>query len=215
MKILITGGSTEIPIDQVRCISNKFKGKTGSQIADYFISYGHKVTLLSSAPDPYHNARLTCMRFRTFDDLASLMEQEIRSNKYDVVIHSAAVSDYKVGQVLVPQDQGLVPIDRSSKIPSSHSELYLKLIPTIKLIDQIRGPWGFQGKLVKFKLQVGISDDELINIAKRSVLASSADLIVANCYEWYKERAYIIGSDGSCDSIKRGNLPAELYRRLS
>jgi len=36
MKVLITAGSTNVMIDQVRCISNIFKGKTGNAIARFF-----------------------------------------------------------------------------------------------------------------------------------------------------------------------------------
>ena len=37
-------------------------------------------------------------------------------------------------------------------------------MPTEKIVDKIKGDWGFKGQLVKFKLQVGISDDELKNL---------------------------------------------------
>lgn len=60
------------------------------------------------------------------------------------------------------------------------------------------------GKLVKFKLQV----------AAKSRIASEAALIVANCLEWARERAYILGAD-RCETVARANLPEALYSRVT
>ncbi len=217
MRVLVTAGSTEIPIDRVRFISNGFKGKTGAKIARYFKSMGDEVTLLTSARRDEAAGEFfvkRSLRYRTFDELQGLMESEIRSGGYDAVIHSAAVSDYMVSQVLIKDGETLCPIDTTKKISSSYEKMYLELVPTKKLIDQIRMPWGFTGKLVKFKLQVGISDEELIAIARESLRVSRADFIVANCLEWSKERAYIIAADGSIDNVGRYDLPAALRGRL-
>lgn len=215
MKVLITSGSTMTPIDQVRGIDNIFKGKTGLQIASYFHVHGADVTLLSSGLCPTDKVLpFNHVPFKTFDDLAAAMEKEITNNKYRIIIHSAAVSDFKVSRVLRSQGDRLIPVDSSTKVSSSHQRLYLELEQTTKLVDQIRNPWGFSGKLVKFKLQVGISDTELIKIAKKSMADSGADFIVANCLEWYKERAYIIGKNGLCVNVSRQKLSEELFRRV-
>ena len=82
-----------------------------------------------------------------------------------------------VGRVLWPEQR------TDGKIGSSHDRLILELVPTEKLVDLIRNPWGFTGTLVKFKLQVGLTDDELLAIARKSMADSHADFIVANCLE--------------------------------
>lgn len=224
MNILITAGSTCVQIDQVRVISNIFKGRTGIEIARTAANLGHRVTILSSHqsgvsgqllrdPTRFYNP-ITLCRFRTFDELAELMEQKIRGENFDAVIHSAAVSDYKVASVM----DGEMPsaeVANGSKIGSDHQALWLKLVPTAKLVDKIRTPWGFKGKLIKFKLQVGISDEELIAIARRSRRDSEADIIVANCLEWAKEYAYIIGADGAAERVTRNSLPLALLARFS
>lgn len=223
MQILVTAGSTQIPIDQVRCISNIFRGKTGAAIARYFIQRDGAVTLLTSSADADDLLKLRqgltnkekdnfhILKYRTFDDLARLMEIEIRTDKYDVIIHSAAVSDYQISRVFT---DNLGTVEQNQKISSSHSKLYLELVPTIKLIDQIRRPWGFTGKLIKFKLQVGISDVELLAIAKKSRRDSEADLIVANCLEWSQDRAYIVNDKDQVESVERHNLPQTLAKAL-
>lgn len=214
MKILVTAGATQVQIDKVRVISNIFKGTTGSQIAQYFCNQNHQVTLLTSNPELVKGVdKLNCCKFKTFEDLATLMEKEITSGSYDVIIHSAAVSDYKSAGVFIEQSGQLQPLDASQKVSSSHEQLFVKLEPTYKLVDQIRQTWGFSGQLVKFKLQVGLSDEELIRIAQASRQDSSADWIVANCLEWAKFSAYIISAH-EVTRVSRLDLAAELYRRL-
>ncbi|MFA5186244.1 MAG: phosphopantothenoylcysteine decarboxylase [Patescibacteria group bacterium] len=224
MNILITAGSTCVQIDQVRVISNIFKGRTGIEIARAAANMGHRVTLLTSRGigatsqllreplSPSH--AITLCGFRTFDELSVLMEQKIRGEKFDAIIHSAAVSDYKVASV---RDGGrmLDADETGSKIGSGHGSLWLELVPTEKLVDKIRPVWGFKGTLVKFKLQVGIPDDELITIARKSRRDSEADIIVANCLEWAKEYAYIIGANDQAERVTRETLPYVLLRRLS
>lgn len=222
-RVLVTAGATVSPIDKVRQISNIFKGTTGSEIAKEFTSPIHEKSvsclLLTSDTQAWEifcdNLRVNVFNFRTFDELQLAMEHRIRNIPFDIIIHSAAVSDYRVSRVLVPEVIGLRPVDNSAKISSSYSKLYLELEPTVKIIDQIRRPWGFRGKLVKFKLQVGVSDKELIATARESMHASQADFIVANCLEWYRQRAYIIGVDGTVASVYRSDLAKELFRRLT
>ena len=245
MKILITAGSTQIPIDQVRCISNIFKGRTGTEIAVEAVQRGHKVTLLTSNPDlAYDNdidrngsyksmASLSnIISYKTYDQLLHDMEFEITKNKYDIIIHSSAVSDYYVEGTYWMQDEisncdsivcdGEISaqvlggrIDSSKKISSDNRELFLRLLPTEKIIDKIRSPWGFKGKLVKFKLQVGIDDDKLIHIAGRSMKNSQADIAVANCLEWSKERAFIIAANElwNCDPLSDEFVSTNVNRR--
>ncbi|MDO8669491.1 MAG: phosphopantothenoylcysteine decarboxylase [Candidatus Buchananbacteria bacterium] len=207
MKVLVTAGSTEVPIDKVRVISNIFGGRTGTAIAEYFFSQGDEVTLITSNPSLVKvlDSKLKVISFRTYDQLLESMSLEIITNNFDVIIHSAAVSDYYVSDVYVMGPDGsLVLVDKSKKISSAHSSLFLEMKPTLKIIDLIRKIWGFSGRLVKFKLEVGISDEELIAIAQKSREASEADLIVANCLEWSDRYAYIISESGSIRVSRKG-----------
>ncbi len=229
MKILVTGGSTQVMIDKVRCISNIFKGRTAWDIAiecgrNGFVEQKETYVKLLTSSTAYPTLTGYYIdeveRFKTYDELYALMEKEVTTGNYDVIIASAAVSDYFVEGTYVGAKipgieaaEGLVKIDSSKKISSTENELYLKLAPTKKIVDQIRNPWGFKGKLVKFKLQVGITDEELIDIATKSMIHSKADIIVANCLEWAKERAFIITAN-SVKSVTRSKLPEELLLTL-
>ncbi len=221
-KVLITAGNTTVPIDKVRSISNIFRGKTGASIAEYFAGVGYEVTLLTSNITIVKPTEgLTVMQYRTYDDLYRLMEEYITTKQFDVIIHSAAVSDYAV-EGMYSQVGGmhklegrpmleLTKLDSSGKVGSDHPELWMKLVPTEKIIDKIRQPWGFRGALVKFKLQVGMSDVELIDVATRSMAHSSANLIVANTLEDINTKAFIISANGNLPvTTNRRNLPAML-----
>lgn len=238
-KILVTAGNTAVPIDKVRSITNVFLGTTGTLIAMYLSNLGYKVTLLTSSehliylskltiiPDylqdfnrqaneyPYKPENLKVIPFITYDDLYKNMEQQICTGSFDAVIHSAAVSDYKVAGLAIINNNKLVKLDNSSKVSSNYQDLYLHLVPTEKIIDKIRNEWGFTGRLVKFKLQSGISDKELIKIATQSMLHSKADMIVANCKEWHKKYAYLIENNNKRPfKVERENLSYFIGRRL-
>lgn len=214
MKILITSGSTAMMIDKVRMISNVFKGKTGHAIAEHF-SKEHDVTLLTS--NKAHTLETgKVVYYKTYDELYDNMETMIKSEGYDVIVHSSAVSDYKAEGVYVDEATDeltrLVKLDSSKKISSEHDEMYIKLTQTRKIVDDIRD-WGFTGTLVKFKLQVGITDEELLDIAKKSRAHSDAEIIVANCLEWARDRAYIVTKDDVVDS-ERNDLPKWLMTAI-
>lgn len=239
MKILVTAGNTETPIDQVRAISNIFSGNTGTRIAVDAYRRGHSVTLLTSRPDAIArmdarpiesgtNWKVVC--YRTFEDLHRAMAAEILSEQYDAVIHVAAVSDYQVvGTYGVADDTAFHPatctwqshhrrarlVDAAAgKVKSNHDELWLRLKPTPKLVDLIRKPWGFDGVLVKFKLEVGIDEQELRTIAERSRIHSQADLIAANTLEGMHEWALIKEANHDFERIKRPQLADELLNRV-
>lgn len=222
-RMLVTAGSTAMMIDQVRKISNIFRGRTGWNIASHASTQGWMVTLLTSERPsreqlrPYSN--LSVRHYRTFDDLAELMEEEIRHRTPEAIIHSAAVSDYRpVGLWQLDADRQLKGVTRTGqvagKVSSAHERLFLELVPSEKLVDQIRQPWGFDGVLVKFKLQVDMSDQELLAIANRSRQHSDADLMVANCLEWASAYAYIIDRSGEAVRVERPNLPVKLLEYI-
>lgn len=234
MRVLVTAGNTMTMIDSVRGITNIFRGRTGHQIADQMRDAGHEVILLTSSPDlvrshPIADAvaegTLTVIAYKTYDELLTKMEYAVKNSRFDLIVHSAAVSDYKVVGTYVPCDPSESPyvgpmrfvikmLEKIGKISSSHKRLFLELVPTEKIIDKIRRDWGFKGYLVKFKLQVDMSDAELIEIARKSRTQSGADMIVANCLEWSRDHAYVIGRDDVAHSVTREEIAQAILRRL-
>lgn len=217
-RILVTAGSTTVPIDQVRAITNIFSGRTGTEIAKHYAEHEDQVTLITSKPDlldGYHKAPLKVISYRTFDQLMGAMEAEITARRFDIIIHSAAVSDYKVDGVFVEGDGRLQELDKTKKVSSKHKHLFLRMAPTPKIVDRIRRDWNYKGTLVKFKLEVGLTDEELVKVAAKSRDDSQADFIIANCLEWMGARAFIIDKKDNKWEAFRKNLPAEMFRRIS
>jgi phosphopantothenoylcysteine synthetase/decarboxylase len=203
MRILVTAGNTQARIDQVRCITNIFTGKTGTALALAAAARGHEVTLLTSRPEvvrelgqaPSTESGWRIQAYETYEELRRLLEQEVTTGKYAAIIHSAAVSDYLAAGTYVPapgvcfdaaaslwrapETPHMIDVAQG-KVSSTHAEVWLRLTPAPKLIDLFRIDWGFTGLLIKFKLEVNKTEAELREIAEQSRLQSQADWVVAN-----------------------------------
>ena len=223
MNILVTAGNTQTPIDKVRCLTNIFSGRTGGRIAIEAVRRGHSVTHFTSHPEviaelagglPLPPDRWQVKPYRTYDDLSHLMETIIPQGGFDAIIHAAAVSDYALDGVFARNEHGEMLDVSAGKVKSHHPELWLKLVPTPKLVDRIRKPWGFQGVLVKFKLEVGISDETLLDVAERSRVQSGADLMVANTLEGMSEFAFVGPIKGCYEKVQRGELARRLIEEV-
>jgi phosphopantothenate---cysteine ligase (CTP) len=216
--VLVTAGSTMVPIDNVRAITNIFKGRTGTNIALYFAQKGWNVKLITSNPS-FLNGKVVeglCIdKFHTYYDLFCAMKKCICSEeKYDLIIHSAAVSDYMVqGTFIYEPERGMQAVSSKGKISSGFDELYLRLVPTQKIVDLIREQWGYKGYLVKFKLQTMVSDEQLLKIAEESRIHSKAEMMVANCLEWSNERAFVM-TEGRAVSVARTDLPEAILKEM-
>ena len=225
MRILVTAGNTLTMIDRVRAITNIFTGRTGAAIALEAERRGHDVTLLTSTQDLVEAPRVRhCSGFRTFEELETSIRMHFHVMPTDAVIHCAAVSDYLAAGVFAPAatthfdgdltwrddcDQPLL-LDRSAgKVKSDEPELWLRLVRAPKIIDKMRNEWGFKGTLVKFKLEVGISEDTLLTIAETSRRQSHADWMVANTLEGAAEWAFI-GNDTGYHKVTRAELAGAL-----
>jgi phosphopantothenoylcysteine synthetase/decarboxylase len=219
MKILVTGGSTKVMIDQVRTIGNIFRGRTAIKIAEALQMQGHQITVIGTNEmvnlfdevyQDVYQIDLEFKAYKTYDELYKLIKTEIQTKQYDAVVHSAAVSDYKVSDVLNAAGESI----KKGKVSSSMDEIYLKMTPTEKIIDKFH-EWGFKGTLIKFKLEVGLTDEELCDKANKSRIDSNADYIVANCLEWARERAYVIDGTGKPKHVKREDLAIEIAEILT
>lgn len=193
-KILVTAGPTWVPIDKVRVITNVFGGNLGVEIVKALIKSKAQVTFLfgpGRAILPKENPKLHIVRYKYYDELLRLVKSEIGSKKYDVIVHSSAVADY-------------TPLKSNrGKIKSGRKDLIIRLKPTIKIVDLIKkiDPKVF---LIKFKLEVGVDEKRLINIAYDSMIKSKADLIVANEFSTVSNRhkAFIIDKQKNITEVE-------------
>lgn len=235
MKLLITAGNTQAPIDRVRVVTNIFTGRTGATLARTAWARGHHVTVLTSHPETLAElpdladdpqCRLALRSYRTFDEFAELLNHEIRQGNYDGILHAAAVSDFLCAGVYAPEpgtyfnartqqwerQSGSPQLGerREGKIKSHEPELWFRMVRAPKLIDRFRSAWGFTGLLVKFKLEVGLNDEELLAIAEQSRHESQADLMVANTLEGAEHYAWIGPCQGRYERVPRRELADRL-----
>ncbi|MCU0303613.1 MAG: hypothetical protein MUC56_06115 [Thermoanaerobaculales bacterium] len=178
MRVLITAGGTAEPVDGVRCLTNVSTGTTGGVLARRFAERGAEVVLLHAERARIDALGVERETFGTFDELAEALERRLSGSDFDAVIHLAAVSDYRVAAVEV--DGRPAPRPGEGKIPSGR-DVVIRLAPTPKLVDRIRG-WSRNPavRVVAFKL----TDDEdpaARETQVRALLARGvADLVVHN-----------------------------------
>ena len=231
-RFLVTAGNTREMIDRVRDWGNIFTGNTGLSIAQALRGLG-EVDLISSNPSHFekaHASGLGVSTFRSHADLMQVLKAKVLSTAYDAIFMTAAVADYvprgvyAVTQRTVQPDGSehwIVRHAQAEKVKSDHAAIAVLGERTIKIIDRFRTDWGYRGLLVKFKLEVGLSVDALLEIAERSRVASGADYLVANTLDMVNGEqagAYLL-SAGTHEWVARDALAgkcAELVsRRLS
>ena len=159
-KIMVVGGGSSEPIDDVRVISNKSSGYMASVLSETAYAMGADVDLCLGNAVHKPGEWIETNRFSTLSELKNMIK-----GKYDAVIVPAALSDF-------------IPKKVKGKLDSSNPiSLEMKKAP--KIIDQIRK--NHKGLLYTFKLGSKISDDELIKRAK--LLLKKSDCVIANFSE--------------------------------
>ncbi len=170
-RLLITAGPTWVPIDSVRHLANLSTGRMGATLARTAVKKGWEVTLLYGPGrhpvTPDDERQMEVVPFTTFEDLHRLLRQQLASHTYAALLHTAAVSDYQ-------------PAERTQgKIDSAAPQLLLRLVPTPKLIDEVK-MLDPEIVLVAFKMTAGQPRDEMIHVAQELRKRSGAELVVAN-----------------------------------
>lgn len=168
INVLVTGGPTVEYIDPVRVITNKSSGKMGVAIAEEALARGAQVTLIYGLgiAVPPKNAKLISVE--TTEEMHKAVVSELKSQKYDIVIATAAPADWKLEK----------PFQR--KVPTrTVPKLILKLKPTQKIIKTVKkiSPDTF---LVPFRAEHNLSDEELVEKAFELVKEVRADLVAVN-----------------------------------
>ncbi len=163
--VLVTGGPTPVPIDGVRRLTNRFRGRLGVEIARELHFRGAEVRLIhgdGAFPVPQLIPHVVA---RTYEDYRRLVQEALAEGAVELAVFSAAVADYQPASVV------------EGKIPSGAKRLELALVPTPKVIDEVREQHPSL-PMITFKYQEGIDHDELMGIA--SARLDRFDAVVAN-----------------------------------
>lgn len=182
-RVLITAGPTWVPIDSVRVISNIATGQSGILLAQKLAGLGAKVTLLLGPVGACRlNRKIRVITYQFFDELKGRLSKEIRSKKYDIVVHSAAVSDYQPVRAY------------RGKISSGLKLLRINLRPTVKLINLIKKA-DRSLFLVGFKFEPRAGEKNILPAARRLLALAGLDLVVANTARQEQYQAYILNRE--------------------
>jgi phosphopantothenoylcysteine decarboxylase/phosphopantothenate--cysteine ligase len=161
-KIIITGGATAEAIDPIRILTNRASGKTGIELAFEAFRRGADVTLV-------HRGCLGIQGICEFHaesakDMTDTVIEELEKG-YDLLISAAAISDFTV-------------TPSKNKIKSG-KDVRLALESAPKLIKEVRGIYP-ELRIIGFKAETGVSEEELIKRACKSMESSKLCMVVAN-----------------------------------
>ena len=164
--ILVTGGNTPVPIDNVRLIANRFTGRLGGYIAEELYFRGAAVKLICGQGGYIPPEYLPHQKIHTFAEYKTAVITELATRNYQYGIFSAAVADYQPDKIF------------PGKIPSGGALQTINLIPTTKVIAEVRDKFP-NLYMVTFKYQENITHEQLMKIA-HARLAQGYQMVVAN-----------------------------------
>lgn len=166
MKVLITLGPTQEPIDDVRYVTTGASGKMGAALAKEALSRGHKVTIVAGPVSIELPCDAKILRVRTAKEMTSAALKEL-ARGYDIFISAAAISDYTPA------------VKRKGKIKSGKGPLTIELAPTKKLTQDARKRFPSL-YIVAFKAEYGVGEKELLKRAETKLQKEGLDLACAN-----------------------------------
>jgi len=181
--VLVTAGPTPVPIDGVRRILNRFRGRLGADIAEELTWRGADAELLLGDGAWRPSAPIALSIARTYDEYRDGVLERVRGGLFAAVF-SAGVADYRPRQAV------------HGKIPSGQSHLSLELEPTEKVIDLACDADPSMASIA-FKYLEGVTEEDLIAVAARRLGRSS--LVVATRGEDTRglaQRAFMVESRG-------------------
>jgi phosphopantothenoylcysteine decarboxylase/phosphopantothenate--cysteine ligase len=168
-RVIVVGGASREPIDDVRSLTNESSGETAVALATQAHFRGADVTLWAGALSVPVPAFLPVRRWTSVPDLDREIARSASTlHEADAVIVPAALSDF----TLKRQPGKISSRDRPT--------LDLSLQRAPKILPHLRRVAPPPTLLVGFKLEAGATPDQLEAEARRLVQESGADLIVAN-----------------------------------
>lgn len=213
--LLVTAGATRNPVDAIRYLSAHASGRTGVELVGRLARAAgadrREATFLGSA-EACLRARLdlppgaaTVEEYGSTRDLEARVQRWAQARPGAVIVHSAAVGDYEVAADALAA---------ASKIPSGQAELVLRLTPTPKILDQVRG-WCPDARLVSFKAgRPGLTAEELEAIARAQLRRTGCDLVFANVIGALATSVLLV-TEGGCEAFpERAAAVAALAERV-
>ena len=181
MNCIVTAGPTYEPLDDVRRLTNFSTGRLGTELANYLTARGHRVTLLigESATWPGERQARSVKMFTSTKDLRAKLKS-FAGKKVDAIFHASAVSDFTFGKMFTHDAAGkLVRFKPSKKISTRGGNLFVELVPTPKIIAELRG-WFPKTKIIGWKFEADGGRADALRSARKQIAACATDACVAN-----------------------------------
>jgi phosphopantothenoylcysteine decarboxylase/phosphopantothenate--cysteine ligase len=181
MNCIVTAGPTFEPLDDVRRLTNFSTGRLGTELANFLTARGHKVTLLigESATWPGERRAQAVKTFSTTADLRARLKS-FSGKKVDAIFHAAAVSDFAFGQIFTETSPGeFTALKAAKKISTRRGGLLVELVPTPKIIAELRG-WFPKKKIVGWKYEADGRRTDALRAARKQLADCATDACVAN-----------------------------------
>ena len=159
-RILIIGGRSEEPIDDMRIITNRSTGLMAVKLAERAFERGSDVELWMGGASVTLPDYITTKRF---ESVSQLMEM-VKGIDHDIVIVPAALADFTPDHV----EKGKIPSDLTFDV---------HLHPVPKVLPLIREKCD---KVIGFKAESGMSKYDLIAKARGRMEAYDLNAIIAN-----------------------------------
>jgi phosphopantothenate---cysteine ligase (CTP) len=223
MNVVVTGGGTIAPIDDVRMMTNVSSGRFAAAISEACLDRGATVWHIHTG-----SAQLPLGRFAVlaldaadpgaeFERLARLRDKWLsqRDRLRLIPLKIGNVADYQATLKQVLQSQAIdvvflpmavadfEPEQVLGKMSSDAESLVLHCRPTPKVIRLVRD-WSPSVYLVGFKLLSGATHEELIQRALTACRDNRADLTVANDLQTLRQGRHTI------HMVRPGHDPATL-----
>jgi len=193
VRIVVSAGGTQEPLDPVRMLTNRSSGKQGFALAQAALDLGAEVTLIAAPTGldaPYGARRVDV---RTAEEMLAAVEAACK--EADALVMAAAVADFRPEAV---SDQ---KIKKDAGVP----EIRLERAPDILAsIGAERGKGNSLNVIVGFAAE----SEGLIENAQAKLRNKNLDLIVANDigaadagFEVDTNRVTLLFADGRAESL--------------
>jgi phosphopantothenoylcysteine decarboxylase/phosphopantothenate--cysteine ligase len=149
-------------------------------LVNFLAARRHDVTLLIGQQATWRGERNAARveTFTTTDDLRERL-RAFAGPEVGAVFHAAAVSDFKFGKVWQRRADGTLSELRAGKISTRSDNVLVELIPTAKIISELRSLFP-KAILVGWKYEVDGDRGTVIAKAEQQIRENATDACVAN-----------------------------------
>jgi len=120
-------------------------------------------------------------RVQPFSTTADLRDRlkSLGKEPVDAVLHAAAVSDFTFGKIWQRSSNGELMETKSGKISTREGTLLAELLPTPKIITELRA-WFPKATLIGWKFEVEGGRENVLRLAEKQIADCRTNACVAN-----------------------------------